>query len=151
MSVTRSSDTDDRALPARRTLSAPVLCAAAFAGSLGFCLSAVAGSPSLNTSNGYNLPVGVTDLSRAIYGLHMEAFWICVAIAVVVFGAMIYSLVKFRRSQGADRRHHHAAQHEGGDHLDHRSGGHSGGHGHPGRRTHPQDGGHAQRRDSRSA
>ena len=31
----------------------------------------------------------------------MEAFWICVAIAVVVFGAMIYSLVKFRRSQGA--------------------------------------------------
>ena len=31
----------------------------------------------------------------------MEAFWICVAIAVVVFGAMIYSLIKFRRSQGA--------------------------------------------------
>jgi cytochrome c oxidase subunit II len=55
----------------------------------------------LNTSNGYNLPVGVTDLSRAIYDLHMEAFWICVAIAVVVFGAMIYSLVKFRHSQGA--------------------------------------------------
>src|SRR5208282_1869116 len=55
----------------------------------------------LNTSNGYNLPVGVTDMSRAIYDLHMEAFWICVAIAVVVFGAMIYSLVKFRKSQGA--------------------------------------------------
>ena len=101
MSVTRSGDTDDRALPARRSLSAPGLCAAAFAGSLGFCLSAVAGSPSLNTSNGYNLPVGVTDTSRSIYGLHMEAFWICVAIAVVVFGAMIYSLIRFRRSQGA--------------------------------------------------
>ena len=40
-------------------------------------------------------------MSRAIYDLHMEAFWICVAIAVVVFGAMIYSLVKFRHSQGA--------------------------------------------------
>ena len=26
----------------------------------------------------------------------------CVAIAVVVFGAMIYSLVKFRKSQGAE-------------------------------------------------
>jgi cytochrome c oxidase subunit 2 len=101
MSVTRSGDTDDRALPARRSLSAPGLCAAAFTGSLGFCLSAAAGSPSLNTSNGYNLPVGVTDTSRSIYGLHMEAFWICVAIAVVVFGAMIYSLIKFRRSQGA--------------------------------------------------
>ena len=57
------------------------------------------GSP--NTSNGYNLPVGVTEISRSIYSLHMEAFWICVLIAVVVFGAMIYSLVKFRKSQGA--------------------------------------------------
>jgi len=60
--------------------------------------SATAGA---NTSNGYNLPIGVTDLSRDIYGLHMEAFWICVGIAVVVFGAMIYSIVKFRASQGA--------------------------------------------------
>jgi cytochrome c oxidase subunit 2 len=56
---------------------------------------------SLNTSNGYNLPPGVTEMSRAIYDLHMEAFWICVVIAIVVFGAMIYSLVKFRHSQGA--------------------------------------------------
>jgi len=31
----------------------------------------------------------------------MEVFWICVAIAVGVFGVMIYALVKFRRSQGA--------------------------------------------------
>ena len=54
-----------------------------------------------NTSNGYNLPIGVTDLSQNMYALHMEVFWICVGIAVVVFGAMIYSLVKFRRSQGA--------------------------------------------------
>ncbi len=54
-----------------------------------------------NTSNGYNLPPGVTSLSQGMYSLHMEVFWICVGIAVVVFGAMIYSLVKFRRSQGA--------------------------------------------------
>jgi cytochrome c oxidase subunit 2 len=54
-----------------------------------------------NTSNGYNLPLGVTSLSRDIYALHMEVFWICVGIAVVVFGVMIYALVKFRRSQGA--------------------------------------------------
>jgi cytochrome c oxidase subunit 2 len=54
-----------------------------------------------NTSNGYNLPVGVTSLSRDIYTLHMEVFWVCVAIAVVVFGVMIYALVKFRHSQGA--------------------------------------------------
>jgi cytochrome c oxidase subunit 2 len=54
-----------------------------------------------NTSNGYNLPLGVTGLSRDIYLLHMEVFWVCVAIAVVVFGVMIYALVKFRHSQGA--------------------------------------------------
>lgn len=48
-----------------------------------------------------NMPVGVTELSRNIHGLHMLIFWICVLIAVAVFGMMIYSLVKFRHSQGA--------------------------------------------------
>jgi cytochrome c oxidase subunit II len=48
-----------------------------------------------------NMTVGVTELSREIHGLHMLIFWICVIIAVVVFGAMIYSIVKFRHSQGA--------------------------------------------------
>ncbi len=48
-----------------------------------------------------NMPLGVTELSREIHGLHMLIFWICVLIAVAVFGAMIYSLVKFRHSQGA--------------------------------------------------
>jgi cytochrome c oxidase subunit II len=48
-----------------------------------------------------NMPVGVTELSREIYDLHMIIFWWCVAIGVVVFGVMIYSLVKFRKSQGA--------------------------------------------------
>jgi cytochrome c oxidase subunit 2 len=49
----------------------------------------------------FNMPVGVTELSRDIHGLHMLVFWICVIIAVAVFGMMIYSLVKFRHSQGA--------------------------------------------------
>jgi cytochrome c oxidase subunit II len=48
-----------------------------------------------------NMPVGVTELSRDIHRLHMLIFWVCVIIAALVFGAMIYSLVKFRRSQGA--------------------------------------------------
>ena len=48
-----------------------------------------------------NMPVGVTELSREIHGLHMLILWVCVIIAVAVFGAMIYSLVKFRHSQGA--------------------------------------------------
>src|SRR5215472_5474300 len=48
-----------------------------------------------------NMPKGVTDISRKIYALHMEIFWICVAIGVVVFGAMIWSLIRFRKSKGA--------------------------------------------------
>jgi len=48
-----------------------------------------------------NMPKGVTELSRDIHGLHMLVFWICVLIAVAVFGVMIYSMVKFRRSKGA--------------------------------------------------
>lgn len=48
-----------------------------------------------------NMPRGVTELSRDIHGLHMLILWVCVLIAVVVFGAMIYSIWKFRHSQGA--------------------------------------------------
>ncbi|HET9864149.1 MAG TPA: cytochrome c oxidase subunit II [Steroidobacteraceae bacterium] len=49
-----------------------------------------------------NMPEGVTILSKEIYGLHMLILWVCVAIAVVVFGVMIYSMIKFRKSQGAE-------------------------------------------------
>ena len=48
-----------------------------------------------------NMTQGVTDISRKIYSLHMLIFYVCVAIGVVVFGVMIWSLVKFRKSQGA--------------------------------------------------
>jgi len=64
-------------------------------------VAGLSGTAGANTSNGYNLPIGVTDMSKALYGLHMEVFWICVGIAVVVFGIMIYSLVMFRQSKGA--------------------------------------------------
>src|ERR1700733_13691144 len=48
-----------------------------------------------------NMTPGVTDISRKIYDLHMEVFWICVVIAVIVFGWMIWSLIAFRKSKGA--------------------------------------------------
>ncbi|HRX88365.1 MAG TPA: cytochrome c oxidase subunit II, partial [Steroidobacteraceae bacterium] len=48
-----------------------------------------------------DMPVGVTELSREIHGLHTLILWVCIAIAVAVFGVMIYSIVKFRKSQGA--------------------------------------------------
>jgi cytochrome c oxidase subunit 2 len=48
-----------------------------------------------------NMPRGVTEISRKIYDLHMTIFWVCVAIGVVVFGAMIWSLIAYRKSRGA--------------------------------------------------
>jgi cytochrome c oxidase subunit 2 len=95
MRVTRASDFDHRTLRPSGLSGAAALCTAALA-ALG-----LTGTAGANTSNGYNLPIGVTDLSQSMYALHMEVFWICVGIAVVVFGAMIYSLIKFRHSQGA--------------------------------------------------
>ncbi len=50
---------------------------------------------------GLNLPVGVTPISRDIYGLHMLIFWVCVGIAILVFGVMIWSMIFHRKSRGA--------------------------------------------------
>jgi len=50
---------------------------------------------------GLNLPEGVTSISRDIYGLHMLIFWVCVGIAILVFGVMIWSMVFHRKSRGA--------------------------------------------------
>ena len=48
-----------------------------------------------------NMPKGVTELSAETYELHMMVFWWCVAIGVVVFGAMIYSLLHTESRSGA--------------------------------------------------
>ncbi|HLW24210.1 MAG TPA: cytochrome c oxidase subunit II [Steroidobacteraceae bacterium] len=87
----------------RVTSRAPARAGALIAAATAWLGSAAAhaGSESPNTSNGLNLPYGVTGLAHSIYDLHMECFWICVGIAVVVFGAMIYSLIAFRHSKGA--------------------------------------------------
>ena len=48
-----------------------------------------------------NMPKGVSELSREIYDMHMIMLWICLAIAVVTFGAMIFAMIRFRKSRGA--------------------------------------------------
>jgi cytochrome c oxidase subunit 2 len=58
-------------------------------------------APAMAAWSDLNLRVGVTPLSREIHGLHMLILWICVAIAVAVFGVMIYSIATFRKSKGA--------------------------------------------------
>jgi cytochrome c oxidase subunit 2 len=48
-----------------------------------------------------NLRRGVTEISRTVYDLHMLIFYICCVIGVVVFGAMIISMLLHRKSLGA--------------------------------------------------
>jgi cytochrome c oxidase subunit 2 len=44
---------------------------------------------------------GVTAQSLNAYSAHMMALWICVAIGILVFGAMAVAMFKFRHSKGA--------------------------------------------------
>lgn len=49
----------------------------------------------------YNLPVGVTDISRDVYELHMTIFYICCVIGLVVFAIMFWVIIHHRKSKGA--------------------------------------------------
>lgn len=48
-----------------------------------------------------NLTQGVTSISHEAYRLHMLALWLCVGIAIVVFGTMAWSMFHHRKSRGA--------------------------------------------------
>ncbi len=63
-------------------------------------LFSIAGIPCAYADYTLNLTPGVTPISQDIYNLHMTIFWICVAIGVVVFGVMFYSLFAHRKSRG---------------------------------------------------
>jgi cytochrome c oxidase subunit 2 len=62
---------------------------------------AALGSTAAHAEWALNMTQGVTKISRDVYSLHMTMLWACVWIGVFVFGWMIFSLVKFRKSQGA--------------------------------------------------
>lgn len=63
--------------------------------------AALISQPLIAESSGYNLTKGVTNISNQVYDLHMLIFYICCAIAFVVFGVMFYSIFKHRKSRGA--------------------------------------------------
>lgn len=56
---------------------------------------------------GLNLPVGVTKVSHEVHDLHMTIFYICVVIAIIVFGVMLYSIIYHRKSRGATAANFH--------------------------------------------
>ena len=47
----------------------------------------------------YNLPVGVTEISAEVHWLHMLILGVVTVIGILVFGAMIYSIINHRRSK----------------------------------------------------
>ncbi len=55
----------------------------------------------------YNMTQGVTEISGKVYDLHMLIFYICCAIALIVFGVMFYSIIHHRKSKGAVAAHFH--------------------------------------------
>jgi cytochrome c oxidase subunit 2 len=58
-------------------------------------------APAAHAAWTLNMTPGISEISRQAYSIHMLMFWWCVAIGVFVFGWMIYSLVRFRKSTGA--------------------------------------------------
>lgn len=55
----------------------------------------------------FNMTEGVTPVSREIHSLHMEMFWWCVGIGVIVFGIMLFSMLVHRKSLGAKAAQFH--------------------------------------------
>jgi cytochrome c oxidase subunit 2 len=49
----------------------------------------------------FNMPVGVTEISRDAFGMHMLLVLICVAIGLLVFILMAWSVFRHRRSRNA--------------------------------------------------
>jgi cytochrome c oxidase subunit 2 len=54
-----------------------------------------------------NLEPGITEISRSVFDLHMLIFYICVAIGLVVFGVMLWSIIHHRKSKGAKAHNFH--------------------------------------------
>jgi cytochrome c oxidase subunit 2 len=47
-----------------------------------------------------DLRPGVTSFSQGAYGIHTLVMWICIGIGIIVFGAMVYSIIMHRKSRG---------------------------------------------------
>ena len=69
---------------------------------IGLVLAAASGAASaMPVPWQLNMTPGVTKTSNEVYQIHMWALWVCIVIGIVVFGAMIVAMVRFRKSKGA--------------------------------------------------
>jgi len=70
--------------------------------------AAASSAPGLaRASYGLDMLPPASPIARQIYDLHWAIMWVCVAIFVIVFGAMFYSVFKHRKSAGAKAAHFH--------------------------------------------
>ena len=72
-------------------------------------LGIFAAAASLKAAADYHVDIlePVTPISKEIYALHWGILWVCVAIFVIVFGAMFWSIFKHRKSKGAKAAQFH--------------------------------------------
>jgi len=70
-------------------------------------VTALLSATTASAEYGLNLTEGVTPISQGAYDMHMLILWVCVAIGVVVFGAMFISIIKHRKSKGAQPAQFH--------------------------------------------
>jgi heme/copper-type cytochrome/quinol oxidase subunit 2 len=55
--------------------------------------------PALATAQ-ITMPKGVTPVSLNLYDLHIMVIWIVIGIMAVVYGVIIYSVIRHRKSKG---------------------------------------------------
>lgn len=70
-------------------------------GSVAILLAALFTAPA-QAAWDFNLTKGVTELTHEVWQLHMMMFWVCVALGVGVFGLMLYSIIRHRKSRGVE-------------------------------------------------
>ncbi len=85
-------------MPSSSTKLSGVLCRLATACAVLFGSASAFAADTMDQAY-WNMPKGVTKISHDVYSLHMLGFYFCVAIGVVVFSVMFYSLFAFRRSK----------------------------------------------------
>ncbi|MFT4045554.1 MAG: cytochrome c oxidase subunit II [Solimonas sp.] len=72
---------------------------ARLAAGTGMALAALQVAAYTQTSNGWNMPTGVTEIAHSVHKLHMWVFGVVTVIGILVFGVMLYSIVNHRRSK----------------------------------------------------
>ena len=63
-----------------------------------FAMLSVFLTSTLVLASDYNMTKGVTQNSQTAYEIHMIAFYVCVVVGILTFGAMFYSMWAHRRS-----------------------------------------------------